>query len=83
MYNVFKVKNNVNIVNFKDVNVNNVITSPITPLLLYGSPSLVQESFFGSPSPGVLLQESFFKSPSSGVLFWDCFIGSPSLGVLL
>ena len=33
MYNVFKIKNNVNNVNFKDVNVNNVITSPIKPLL--------------------------------------------------
>ena len=31
-YNIFKIKNNVNNVNFKDVNVNNVITSPITPL---------------------------------------------------
>ena len=31
-YNVFKIKNNVNNVYFQDVNVNNVITSPITPL---------------------------------------------------
>ena len=31
-YNVCKIKNYVNNVNFKDVNVNNVITSLITPL---------------------------------------------------
>ena len=30
---VFKIINNVNCVDFKDLNVNNVVTSPITPLV--------------------------------------------------